>query len=189
MAQISESGPPRFHVGVQVFDEFDRQVSHTRLARIGQRTLELAFGGSLASDVQTPADAATTMGVVVADDAVVRDLNGKHRGLDEITDVLAFSFLHQGEYHGDGQPQEGASDDGDFVLPPGESAGLGEVIISYPQAVRQALESGHTVRGELARLLVHGILHLLGYDHVEPEEEADMKAREAGVLAQVLEDE
>lgn len=55
---------------------------------------------------------------------------------------------------------------------------LGEVIISYPTAERQARERGHPVQREVAHLLIHGVLHLLGYDHALPEEERLMQARE-----------
>ena len=71
-------------------------------------------------------------------------------------------------------------------MPPGEAEGLGEVIISYPQAERQAQAAGHSVVRELAHLLAHGILHLLGYDHLKVEDEAVMQAKEADVPAQVL---
>ncbi len=123
--------------------------------------------------------------VVFAGDEVVRDLNREHRGLDETTDVLAFSFAHEGEYYG--EPDEKVSIDElpGFALPPGQAEPLGEIIVSYPQAVRQADAAGRTVTEELAALLVHGALHLLGYDHMEPDEEAAMKALESRVLADV----
>ena len=70
-------------------------------------------------------------------------------------------------------------------MPPGQESGLGEVIISYPQAVRQAKEVGRSVKDEVAYLLAHGILHLIGHDHMEPDEEAVMKAKEEAVLTSV----
>jgi len=57
------------------------------------------------------------------------------------------------------------------------------VIIAYPTAVRQAEEEGHSVEAEVAHLLVHGVLHLLGYDHVEAEDERRMREREDEILA------
>ena len=69
-----------------------------------------------------------------------------------------------------------------FALPPGQTGGLGEVIISYPQAQRQAIKVGHSVKQELALLVAHGVLHLLGYDHGEPQEEVVMKEKEKAVL-------
>ncbi len=69
--------------------------------------------------------------------------------------------------------------------PPGSVAPLGEVIIAYPQAARQASERGRSVEEEVARLLIHGTLHLLGYDHAEPEEERRMRTREEELVAAV----
>ena len=66
---------------------------------------------------------------------------------------------------------------------------MGEVVVSYPQAVLQARESGRALEPELANLVCHGVLHLLGYDHEEPEEEALMREKEEAVLARVLGDE
>ena len=57
--------------------------------------------------------------------------------------------------------------------------------MSYPQAARQAADSGRTVQGELAALLAHGVLHLLGYDHMEPDDETVMKALETRILTDV----
>jgi rRNA maturation RNase YbeY len=69
-----------------------------------------------------------------------------------------------------------------FVYPPDGIRHLGEVVISYPQAVKQAQERGHGVAQELTLLIVHGILHLLGYDDELPEMEKQMKARENEIL-------
>ena len=108
--------------------------------------------------------------LVLTDSETVRQLNRDYRGIDEPTDVLAFSML----------PQKG--DDPSFALPPDGVTRLGEVIISYPQAVAQAKEQGHSPERELALLVVHGILHLLGYDHEEPGEESKMRERERELL-------
>ena len=120
--------------------------------------------------------------LVIADDKTVRSLNSEYRGLDRTTDVLSFAFDNEGEYYGEGDaPSEWTADD-EFVLPPGESAGLGEVIVSYPQAVRQAEEAGHSVRREVAHLIAHGILHLIGHDHMDDDEERAMNGRVRGVM-------
>jgi probable rRNA maturation factor len=108
--------------------------------------------------------------LVITDSETVRQLNRDYRGVNEPTDVLAFSML----------PQKG--DDSSFPLPPDGVMRLGEVIISYPQAVAQAKGQGHPPERELALLVIHGILHLLGYDHEEPEEESKMREREKELL-------
>jgi probable rRNA maturation factor len=92
--------------------------------------------------------------------------------------VLSFSYAHSGTYYGTDEQVSNSATDDDFVLPPEVNADLGEIVISYPQAERQASEAGHTVEKELAVLLAHGILHLLGYDHENDHDAANMKTWE-----------
>jgi probable rRNA maturation factor len=112
--------------------------------------------------------------LVFTDSETIKQLNRDYRGVDEPTDVLAFHMLPQKEV------------DDSFALPPDGVTRLGEVIISYPQAAEQAREQGHSTERELALLIIHGILHLLGYDHEEPEEEAKMRSREKELLGKCL---
>ena len=131
------------------------------------------------------------VGLVVTDDKTVQELNRQFRGLDEVTDVLSFSASHSGHWEGDPQESDEASpasvdsEELNFVLPPGEPSPLGEVIISFPQTIRQAQERNGPVEQELALLIIHGVLHLVGYDHMEPEDEAQMRAKERSALAAV----
>lgn len=106
-------------------------------------------------------------GVVVTGDAAVRDLNRCYRGEDAPTDVLSFS-----------QSEDG----GEFVLPPGQPARLGDIVISLPAARRQAKQAGHSLEREVALLLIHGLLHLLGYDHATDAEARVMESRQAALL-------
>ena len=108
--------------------------------------------------------------LVFTDSETVQRLNRDYRGIDEPTDVLAFYML----------PQKRT--DISFAVPPDGVTRLGEVVISYPQAMAQAREEGHSPERELALLVIHGILHLLGYDHEKPEEEHKMRERERGLL-------
>jgi probable rRNA maturation factor len=123
------------------------------------------------------------MGLVVADDETVRELNRRYRGLDEVTDVLAFSPHHGGPEEGEGRPRPLEP----VPFPRLESSGefLGEVIIAYPQAERQAAQLGHSPGQELADLVVHGVLHLLGYDHGDPESESAMLEQHRAALSRV----
>ena len=131
------------------------------------------------------------VGLVVTDDKTVQELNRQFRGLDEVTDVLSFSASHSGHWEGDPQESDETSrqsvdsEELNFVLPPGEPSPLGEVIISFPQTIRQAQERNGPVEQELALLIIHGVLHLVGYDHMEPEDEAQMQAKERSALAAV----
>jgi len=92
-----------------------------------------------------PRTAATELTIVLAGDATVRRLNRVFRKKDKTTDVL--SFPESGRPYPDG------------TLP------LGEIVISVPQAARQAKAAGHGLARELRLLVIHGYLHLLGYDH------------------------
>ena len=117
-------------------------------------------------------DSGAELGLVITDQERVRQLNLSYLGKDEPTDVLAFSML-PGQTGGNVTP---------FVAPPDGTRHLGEVIISYPQAVIQAEEHQHTSEREIAILVIHGVLHLLGYDHDKSELEREMRAREAEIL-------
>jgi probable rRNA maturation factor len=119
------------------------------------------------------------LSVFVTDDETVRDLNRDYRGYDQPTDVLSFGLSELAKPATDDQEPEPA----EFVLPPDSDRQLGEVVISYPTGERQAVEHGRPVDMELAHLLIHGILHLLGYDHYEPEEEREMRSKEERLLA------
>lgn len=102
--------------------------------------------------------------VVVTGDQVLRELSRRHRGLDKSTDVLAF-------------PNETK---GPFVDAPTFPRYLGDVIISFPTAKAQALEAGNDLSAELQLLVVHGVLHLLGYDdQTEPERTRMWQAQQA----------
>jgi probable rRNA maturation factor len=107
------------------------------------------------------------VGVVVTGDTMVRDLNRRYRGEDAPTDVLSFAF-------DESVPE--------FVLPPGEPVRLGEVVISLPAARRQAKRAGHSLEREMALLAVHGLLHLLGYDHATEDEQRVMWSRQDALL-------
>jgi len=119
----------------------------------------------------------TELGLVITGQEKVRELNAAHLGKDVPTDVLAFPMLPGGT------SEAGAA----FVAPPDGAVHLGEVIVSYPQAAIQAQERHHPVAKEVAILVVHGILHLLGYDHDAPDRERRMRAREAEILSRIEE--
>jgi len=90
---------------------------------------------------------------MITNDSTIRALNRKYRGIDEPTDVLSFAL------------DEAGPADSVFPGPPGPSARMGILVVSYPTALAQAARNHVTVEDELRLLLVHGVLHLLGYDH------------------------
>ena len=147
---------PRYEVPIKIEAGFRDRLDRAALRRLAVRVLK-------AEGVAPPAE----VGLVVTGDETVRDLNRRYRGLDEPTDVLSFGHEPAGE---------------PFVTPPDGVRRLGEVVLSYPTAERQAQEAGHSVQEEAAHLVTHGLLHLLGYDHEDPEDERRMRARERFVL-------
>ncbi|KAA0230885.1 MAG: rRNA maturation RNase YbeY [Dehalococcoidia bacterium] len=110
--------------------------------------------------------AGTALAVILTGDDDLRRMNRDFLGIDEPTDVLSF-------------PDEAD----DFIQGVASEPLLGDIAIALPTAERQAQAAGHPLAAELAHLLVHGILHLCGYDHVNSaEEEAKMRAREEHYL-------
>lgn len=123
------------------------------------------------------------IGLLLTDDETVRRLNLEHRGVDRTTDVLSFSFEHWGHWEGDDDAPR--ADDADVPDWPthDEEPPLGDIVVSVPQAARQAASQGVPLRRELALLIVHGALHLLGYDHYEDEDRETMQALERAALS------
>lgn len=114
-------------------------------------------------------EVAGEVSVSFVSDEEIHELNRDYRGVDRPTDVLSFA-LTEGE---------------DFPEPDGteNEVMLGDIVISVPTAIRQASDYGHTVKREMGFLLVHGFLHLLGYDHQSQEDEQEM----FGIQEEVLE--
>ncbi len=141
--------------------------------------LEVSWLQSVAEQVLVAqdADSKVELGLVITNQERVQQLNRSYLGKDEPTDVLAFSMLPEPLATGESE------DSSPFVQPPDGALHLGEVIISYPQAVIQAEEHRHSVKREIAILIIHGLLHLLGYEHDKPELERQMKTRQKEILS------
>ncbi|MCM1334263.1 MAG: rRNA maturation RNase YbeY [Bacteroides sp.] len=105
--------------------------------------------------------------VSFVDNAEIRALNAKHRANDRETDVLSFPMLDEGGFP--------ANPDTDCLM-------LGDIVISLEKAFEQAKEYGHGFERELAFLTVHSMLHLLGYDHLDEEEEKEMLGKQELIL-------
>jgi probable rRNA maturation factor len=118
------------------------------------------------------------IGLVITEQEKVQELNKTYRGEDRPTDVLAFYMTAAAE-----QPE---SEPAQFVSPPDGMQHLGEVVISYPQAAIQAQEHRHSINKELAILIIHGVLHLLGYDHENTQQKQEMSAREQIILSKIV---
>ena len=115
------------------------------------------------------------LSLVICDDDEIRQLNARWRGKDTATDVLSF-------------PQSEDETDAGWQIPKSEPPPrhLGDVVISAHRIAAQADEYGHSFGTELRRLLVHGILHLMGYDHERGEEDAEKMRREEERLLALL---
>ena len=139
-------------------------------------------------------DAAGQVSLLITDDAAVRELNREYRGLDETTDVLSFSAEHGGHWEGDVlRPSEGGPAAGQdewsevtFPIPDDQPPPLGDIVVSLPQAARQAAEQGVPLCRELALLLVHGALHLMGHDHYDEGEREEMQRLERLALSVIF---
>lgn len=156
---------PQRLIELQIYPQFHGKVPLTWLRRVVNTTLTAADpGGNRGASV------------VVADDATLRDLNMRYLGADETTDVLAF-------------PTDELDNLNDTVpfptIWPADSP-FGEVLISFPQALRQAQSARQSVHREVAHLVVHGLLHLLGHDHALPKERAMMRTAEQNTLATIF---
>lgn len=103
--------------------------------------------------------------VVISDEETVKELNNRFREVNSSTDVLAFGGMVE-----------------TFIEAPEATPYLGDVVISYPHVHAQAGEQGHPPERELALLVSHGVLHLLGYDHGTPQEQAIMWAHQEAIL-------
>jgi probable rRNA maturation factor len=102
----------------------------------------------------TSTDPDSGLTLLISDDAQLRQLNRQFLEIDEPTDVLSFPAGH--------------------LDPDTNTPYLGDIILSYPRAAEQATAAGHSLEQELRLLVVHGVLHLVGYDHAEPEDQAEM---------------
>lgn len=105
--------------------------------------------------------------VAFVDNAEIRRLNAEFRETDAETDVLSFPMGEDGEY--DLNPKTGAKL-------------LGDVVISLEKAEEQAADFGHSFEREVCYLTVHSMLHLLGYDHMTPEDKSVMRSKEEAVM-------
>jgi probable rRNA maturation factor len=114
--------------------------------------------------------------VLITDDDGIRALNREHRHIDAATDVLSFPLCEFTP--GDFRAEDGGRDASSGLLP------LGDIVLSAERVKDQAEEYGQTAERECAYLVVHSVLHLLGYDHVdEGAQKREMRAREKAILA------
>jgi probable rRNA maturation factor len=133
-----------------------------------------------------------SIGLILADDRELSTLNETHLGHEGPTDVLSFPLLPPAAFptHEGASARPPASPSATFALPPGRRPHLGDIVVSVERAIEQAVEGhgGHTgdVRwspaDEVRLLVIHGTLHICGWDHAEPAAETAMRALERRLL-------
>lgn len=144
----------------------------TRKAR-GSAALRSAQVRTLAERMLSSLDRSEhELSVLLTDDPFIQTLNATHRGKDRPTDVLAFPLDETPGADGPALPAEAMAE-----------RLLGDVVISLDTAERQARARKHSLLDEVRFLLAHGILHLIGYDHETDEQEAEMNAMTAKLVA------
>jgi len=114
----------------------------------------------------------TETSVLFVTDAQIQSINNDHRQIDAVTDVLSFPLLSVAEIQAANEAY-----DGDETETP-----IGDIVIAFGRACEQAEAYGHSIEREIGFLTAHSMLHLLGYDHMTPGEEAEMIRRQEAIL-------
>ena len=156
-AQVNPDPGSGYLITVQVEPQFEGRVDADALHRLAMHVLR-------SEGAPTPLE----VGVVVTTDDEVHALNRQYLGHDYQTDVISF-----------GMAEEGSEE---FITPEERPQYLGDVVVSYDRAAEQAPEYGHSTEREVATLLVHGLLHLLGYDDTTDAERERMHERQEALI-------
>lgn len=139
---------------VEIFNQTDREIAE--LDQV-QEVLGYAIEKEKLKNI--------VFNVIIVDNYYIHELNKDYRNIDRETDVITFALEDEVE-----------------MVSPEETRVLGDIYISIDKAIEQAKEYGHSLLRELSFLAVHGFYHLLGYDHINPEEEAIMFQKQEEVL-------
>ena len=145
-------------------DKIVVEVDEIYAAEVDAADLSRAITATLLAEERLEGEAT----LLVTTDEEVAAYNQQYRGVEGPTDVLSFAAQ---------EPTPG------FISAPEMANYLGDIVVALPFTRRQAAALGRPLADELRLLAVHGTLHLLGYDHAEPEEEAAMWARQDAILA------
>jgi probable rRNA maturation factor len=126
---------------------------------------------AIAALTQGPRRRAGEVNILLTTDGALRKLNAAYRGKDKATNVLSFPTSSDEEYQ-------------DFPATPGGPV-LGDIAVAYGVAVREAKAEGKTLKAHVSHLVVHGVLHLLGYDHEHDSDARNMEHLERKILARL----
>ena len=140
---------------VEVFNQLDEEIEELEVV---EKVLISAIEKEKLVDI--------SFNLIIVDNEYIHDLNKNYRGIDRVTDVITFAL----------------EDEDSLVVPEEEGRNLGDIYISIDKARSQAQEYGHGLLRELCFLAVHGFYHLLGYDHMNLEDEKIMFSKQEEVL-------
>ena len=152
-------------------DEYDKLTPE--MWSLMERAADIALRTEFSELENTELENEPELGVTVVDDSEILELNREYREKDSVTDVLSFP-----QFDGHDDLLEDLLDDEAETL-------IGDVVICYEQAERQANEYGTGLTREMLYLFVHSVMHLFGYDHMDEEEKAVMRTREEEVLSAI----
>lgn len=152
---------------VEILNEQQEEISEATI-----QLMEKCLRAAAASE-----DVSGEVVVTLVDDARIHELNRDYRGVDRPTDVLSFAMNEEGEGE-----MEIFVDEEELAEFPNM---LGDIVISIPRTKAQAEEYGHSFEREIGFLVVHGFLHLLGYDHGTAEEEKEMFGKQEEILQSI----
>lgn len=149
---------------IQIAVEVDGWAEEDALHQMAARVLGAAGEFLATKEAQPFPDQPTELSLVFTDDESIRGINSEWRGQDKATNVLSFPA---------------------YPIAPGDMPGpmLGDIVIARETVEREAVELDKSFEAHLTHLLVHGFLHLFGYDHMQTEEAEEMEALETGILA------
>ena len=140
---------------IEIFNQLDEEINELETV---EKVLLSAIKKEKLEDV--------TFNLIIVDNEYIHELNKNYRGIDRETDVITFAL----------------EDEDSIIVPEEEGRNLGDIYISIDKARSQAEEYGHGLLRELSFLAVHGFYHLLGYDHMTPEDEKVMFKKQEEVL-------
>lgn len=140
---------------IEIFNQLDEEINELETV---EKVLLSAIKKEKLEDV--------TFNLIIVDNEYIHELNKNYRGIDRATDVITFAL----------------EDEDSIIVPEEEGRNLGDIYISIDKARSQAEEFGHGLLRELSFLAVHGFYHLLGYDHMTPEDEKVMFKKQEEVL-------
>lgn len=184
--------PDRVDIALSIEDQrWDAAVADVEM--LCERAARSALASAHAQDPDWLPEGPIEMSVVLADDDTVQELNKNYRGKDKPTNVLSFAlYADDGGDEGEDEGAEAeeqdddATDEGDveFLSPDAPvPVILGDVILAFETVEREAREQRKAFADHLAHLVTHGVLHLLGYDHIEDSEAEQMERLETQILS------